>query len=135
MCYNGFRKAGGIDLNSRIKELRTTLRKSQEEFGKYLGLSKSGVSEIEAGRRSVTEQHIIMLKNSDLNVNEEWLRTGEGEMFNELDMENELMAWAGKVLGGNASFKKRFVRMLMSLSEDEWEFIAQKAKELVDYKE
>ena len=49
-------------MNSRIKELRKSLDKSQEEFGKILGLSKSGVSEIEAGRRNVTEQHIIMLK-------------------------------------------------------------------------
>ena len=77
-----------------MKELRKSLNKSQEDFGKILGLSKSGVSEIEAGRRNVTEQHIIMLKNyTDVvhgNINENWLRYGEGEMFLPMDKETEL---------------------------------------------
>ena len=42
------------------------------------------------------------------------------------------MDWAGSVLGGHDSkFKKRFVTMLMGLSESEWEFLEKKAKELV----
>ena len=74
--------------NERVKNLRKFLDMSQEEFGKILGISKSGVSDIEAGRRSVTDQHIIMIcQNPSLSpvVNPEWLRDGTGEMFIEPD--------------------------------------------------
>ena len=66
-------------MNERLKQLRLSLNLNQEEFGKWLGISKSGVSDIESGRRKVTDQHIIML--SSHNISEKWLRTGEGEMF------------------------------------------------------
>ncbi len=72
-------------MNERIKELRKYLKMNQEDFGKLLGITKSGVSDIESGRRNVTEQHIFMLK-SQKNVNESWLRDGTGEMFVELDV-------------------------------------------------
>lgn len=74
--------------NERVKILRKFFNMSQEEFGKILGISKSGVSDIEAGRRSVTDQHIIMIcQNPSLSpaVNPEWLRDGTGEMFVESD--------------------------------------------------
>lgn len=121
-------------MNERLRELRIALKMNQEDFGKLLGITKSGVSDIESGRRKVTDQHIIMLKSQNSQINEHWLRTGEGDMFFKLDKENELMQWAGKVLGNEAnSFKKNFIRVLMSLTEDEWELLERKAKELVNY--
>lgn len=109
-------------INMRFKELRNACKKSQEEFGKILGLSKSGISEIESGRRNVTEQHLIMLRTwGEKSVNEEWLRTGSGEMFNSIDDENKLMAWAGSVLSeSDESFRRRFIKMLMELDESDW---------------
>ena len=51
-----------MTINERIRQLRKEeLGMNMEQFGKLLGLSKSGVSEIESGRRNVTEQHIQML--------------------------------------------------------------------------
>ena len=70
------------EMNVRFKELRKTCHKTQIEFGKVLGISSSGVADIETGRRNVTEKHLIMLSNWDeYNVNIDWLRTGHGEMF------------------------------------------------------
>lgn len=69
-------------INIRFKEMRKTCKKTQIEFGKVLGISSSGVADIETGRRNVTEKHLIMLSNWDeYNVNIDWLRTGNGEMF------------------------------------------------------
>lgn len=70
-----------------MKYLREYSKKNQEQFGKILGITKSGVSDIENGRRNVTEQHIIMLKLSSeyCNLNTEWLRYGQGDMFVEPD--------------------------------------------------
>ncbi len=68
-----------MSINDRFKELRKSLGISQEEFGKKIGLSKSGISNIESGTRNVTDKH-IKLVCSEFPVNEEWLKTGEGEM-------------------------------------------------------
>lgn len=67
------------EMNLRFKALRKSLKMSQEAFGELLGITRSGVSEVESGRRNVTNQHIVALKNHG--VNEEWIRYGEGEPF------------------------------------------------------
>ncbi len=69
-------------INQRIRELRKALQLSQEKFGALLGISKSGVCDIEAGRRRVTKTHILLLTTQNrCRVNEHWLLTGEGSMF------------------------------------------------------
>lgn len=119
-------------MNERFKELRKALGLTQSEFGKILGLSTSGVSDIESGRRKVTEQHLIMLSNYKKKIiNIEWLRTGDGEMFVKMDREAELMTWAGLVLGSvDDSFKKRFVKMLSELDDRDWETLEKIALKL-----
>lgn len=70
------------EINKRIIELRKACRKNQTEFGEAIGLARSGVAAIEAGQRDVTEKHLKTLSNwGEYNVNIDWLRTGEGEMF------------------------------------------------------
>lgn len=71
-----------MTINERFAMLRNACGMTQERFGEILGLSRSGVTEIESGRRNVNERHLVMLENwKGCNVNVEWLRTGEGEMF------------------------------------------------------
>ena len=114
----------------RVKEIRKKLNLTLEKFGLKLGVGKTAISKIEKNENTLTEQ---MFKSicREFNVNEEWLRNGTGEMFIELDKEDYLMEWAGRVFGSESdSFKKKFVKMLMSLSEDEWEWLEQRAKEL-----
>lgn len=69
-----------MDINERFKELRKALGLSQEELGNKIGLSKSGISNIESGTRNVTDKHIKLIC-SEFPINEDWLRTGTGEMF------------------------------------------------------
>jgi len=66
-------------MNTRIKELRKVLNLSQKEFGSAIGL-RSSISEIENKKAPITERTIIAICNI-FNVNEEWLRSGNGEMF------------------------------------------------------
>lgn len=64
-------------INDRFRRLRIRCEKSQEEFGKILGLTRSGICDIENGRRDVNERHIIMLSNwTEKHVNIDWLRNG-----------------------------------------------------------
>ena len=67
--------------NERIRHLRKEILKiSQEEFGKKLGVTKVAISMIESGDRGVTDQMRLAICNV-YHVNEQWLRTGEGDMF------------------------------------------------------
>lgn len=122
-------------MHERIRKLRKHLDLTQQEFADRLSVKRGAIANYEIGRNEPTDA-VISLICREFNVNEEWLRNGTGEMFVELDKEDLLMEWAGRVLGSDSSsFKKRFVKMLMSLSESEWEFLERKAKELVDYED
>ena len=64
----------------RIKDVRKTLKLSQREFGEKLGVSRDVISNVEYGRVRPKElflRHICKVYN----VNEHWLETGEGDMF------------------------------------------------------
>ena len=121
-------------MNERLKELRSYLGKSQEEFGKMLGLSKSGISEIESGRRNVTEQHLIMLQNcSESYINVNWVRTGEGEMFLDVSREVEIARFTKNLLLDEPdSFKNRLISALAKLSVEEWEVLEKIARNMAD---
>lgn len=75
-------------MNERIIELRKSLNLSQTDFGKQIGISKSSVSDIEIGRISISERTIISIC-SKFNVNEEWLKYGNGNMFLEYDKKHD----------------------------------------------
>jgi transcriptional regulator with XRE-family HTH domain len=64
----------------RIVSLRKELGLTQIEFAKKLGISRSAISLIEIGKNPLTEQNIKTI-SLIFGVNEEWLRTGKGEMF------------------------------------------------------
>lgn len=80
-------------MNERIRELRKALDLTLEKFGANLGVTKVAISNIEKGNRNLTEQMIKAICNVNWNgkfVNEEWLRTGVGDMFIELPPEDEV---------------------------------------------
>lgn len=67
-------------MNKRLKELRTHLGLSQKNFAERLGITDSGLSNLESGKRNLTEQMIISICR-EFNVNRAWLVEGVGEMF------------------------------------------------------
>lgn len=66
-------------MNTRIKKLRKALDLTQREFGERIGIKANTVTMIEKGRN--TSEQTIQAICREFRVNEEWLRTGEGEMF------------------------------------------------------
>jgi len=68
------------ELCERIKELRTTLKLSQRQFAKKIFVSQTLVNEIELGKRKINVR-ILHLIAYQFNVNMEWLKKGEGNMF------------------------------------------------------
>lgn len=71
-------------MNNRISAVRAYLHLTMEEFGNAIGLSRPAISNIESGKRSLTDRNIQVICNV-FNVNENWLRYGKGEMFDNLN--------------------------------------------------
>ena len=69
-------------MNGRIKELRRVLGLSQDEFGRRLGVTRGAVTNIELNKVEPKPLFIDLICR-EFKVNENWLRTGEGEMFKE----------------------------------------------------
>ena len=76
-------------MKERIIQLREALKMSQADFGKKIGLARSGISSVENGQRVVQERHIKLILSAFPDVSEEWLRNGVGEMFKSSSNEAE----------------------------------------------
>ena len=113
----------------RVREVRKALSLTLEKFGEKLGIQKSAISKIERGDTNLTDANIKSICR-EFNVDYIWLTTGEGEMFIEFDREEQLMIWANSALGDKENFKSHFIDVLMRLSEEEREWLEQKALEL-----
>lgn len=69
-----------MNIGSRIKKVRRELDLTQTEFASMLGLTQNTVTRYETGDRSPSNAVISLIVKA-YNVNEKWLRTGEGELF------------------------------------------------------
>jgi HTH-type transcriptional regulator / antitoxin PezA len=68
------------ELYERIKDLRSSLKLSQRQFAKRIFVSQTLINEIESGKRKINAR-ILHLISYRFNVNMEWLKKGEGNMF------------------------------------------------------
>lgn len=119
----------------RLKEIRKSLGLTLEKFGNRIGVGKTAISKLEHGQCSITDQ---MRKSicREYNVNEEWLVNGTGEMFSEVDREDQIMRWAASVLKEDSdSFRKRFVAVLASLPDEQWSELEKRARMLIDLRD
>lgn len=70
-----------MNIAERIRHLRKNeLKMTQDDFASKIDISRSNIGNIEIGRIAVTERIIASICR-EFSVNEEWLRTGSGEMF------------------------------------------------------
>lgn len=110
-------------MNARFKEIRKTLKLSQEAFGSKIGITGSSVSYIESGRSVLTEQNILAVCRV-FDVNETWLRAGDGEMFVQMSRDEEIASFVGNILRDEGdSFKRRLISVLSRLDEADWEVL------------
>lgn len=115
--------------NERVKELRKSLGLTQEKFGERVGVKKNTISQIESGVNGVTDQLRLSVCR-EFNVNEDWLRTGEGSMFSEPDEDEEITKFLGDILSGQPDFRRRLISVLSRMTPDEWALLEAKIREL-----
>ena len=110
-------------MNERIRELREFLGKSQEDFAQSLELSRNYISLVENGQRNMSS-HTIKVLCTLYDVNENWLRTGEGMMFVEKTEDEEISEMLADIqLSGSSSFKHRLAVALARLDDDGWKWL------------
>lgn len=108
-----------ISFGLRIRELRKVLEMTQNDFAIRIGLTQNTITKYETGLRSPSNQIVISICR-EFNVNEDWLRTGNGDMFNPMSEDEELDLYIGRISGSEDKFKKNLLKALCKLSEDEW---------------
>lgn len=117
------------ELNSRIKQVRKALGMSQDDFGNGLGLGRGAITNIELNK-TTPKPLVVQLICKTYNVNETWLRTGEGEMFVQRTRSQEITDFMADLVQTDNEFKRRFVSVLARLDEKDWELIEKMAEML-----
>lgn len=123
-----------MEMYERIKLLRTEqLHMTQTEFGEALGVKRDVINNIENNRLKNPEKQepIYRLMCEKFNVSEEWLRTGNGEMFIPLTRDQLITDFATDLIMEDNTFKKRLVEALAKLDESEWEVLEKLAESLI----
>lgn len=119
------------DLSNRISQVIDTLGLKKTVFAEKLNVSQAFVSQMCSGVKQPSDRTIADICRT-FDVNEEWLRTGEGEMFVQKTRDEELAAFFGDVLSGQPDFRRRFISVLSRLNEDEWKLLEDMATKLVE---
>lgn len=122
-----------LNIGERIEILRKDLSMSRRVFGERLGVSESVMVNIEYDRlkRPDQKESLYKLICKEFNVNEEWLRTGNGEMFVPLTRNQLITDFATDLIMEDNTFKKRLVEALAKLDESEWEVLEKLAESLI----
>ena len=129
-----------MSVNDRIKLLRTVLLKeknnkkyTQKEFSDILGLSENFIWQIEKGDRDPSDRTISDICR-EFGVNEVWLRTGEGEPFQEETREEQILRAAAQTIRSSNEFRKQLAFWLAQLDESDWAELEKIYRKLAEQK-
>lgn len=113
-----------MEIGERIKAVRKHFKLTQAEFGERIGVKGNTIATYEIGRNAPVDA-IFSLLCREYGVNELWLRTGEGEMFQAMTENEELAAYAGDVLAAAPDdIRKRFLAAQAKWTPDMWAVFA-----------
>ena len=122
-------------MGERIKELRKSLKMTKQEFADRLNIQRGSIASYETGRISPSNATISLICK-ELNVSEDWLRNGEGDMFIPITRDEEIASFIGSVQADvDDTFKKRFISALAKLSTEEWKAIEHLMENMISERE
>lgn len=121
-------------IGERITALRKSMDMTQEEFASAICMSRSNLSNIEKDRFTITDR-VIATICVRFDVNEDWLRSGDGEMFRTITPDEELAGLFGALLAKDApeiaKLKKRLILELLKLDDQQFEQAVDFARRLL----
>lgn len=119
-----------MTIGERVKELRKQVNLTQQAFADRLNLKRNTVGSYEVNVVEPSDRTISDICR-EFNVNETWLRTGEGEMFNQITRSEKIAAFLGDITeNDDDDFKRRFVEMLAELEPEDWKLLERMAEKL-----
>ena len=119
-----------MTIGERVKELRKQINLTHQAFADRLNLKRNTVGSYEVNVVEPSDRTISDICR-EFNVNETWLRTGEGEMFNQITQSEKLAAFLADITANEEdSFKRQFVEVLAELEPEDWKFLERMARKL-----
>lgn len=117
-----------MPLNEQLRKIRKALKMTQVKFAQKIGLSQTSLGMIEVGERKVQDRHIKTIC-SLFNVNEEWFRTGKGDMF--VKTEDDIFkAFADKYNLDEG--EQALAKYCLSMTHEERQFLIQHILNMAD---
>lgn len=113
-------------MNERIKEIRKELGLTQKDFAEKIRVAPNSIARYELGDRNPSDA-IINSICREFNINEEWLRTGQGEKYNINTTTDYLY---GKAMAKNNDFQMRLLNAILQLDDNELETIEKLVEKL-----
>lgn len=119
-------------MNERIKKVRKANGLTQQEFADRLNIGRGTLANYEVGRNEPIDA-VVALICREFNVNERWLRTGEGEMPVKRSRNDELSAFMNELLSEETQdFRRRLVTALSRLKPEQWDALESIALSLME---
>ena len=106
-------------MKERLKLLRKTLGITQQEFADKIGIKRNSYANYETGRNNPIDAIILSICR-EFNVNENWIRNGEGEMFKERSPSDEVGYYVEDLLdydGNGNPFYDMIIEMMKTYTE------------------
>lgn len=121
-------------MKERLKALRKSkLNLTQQEFADRIGIKRGAVANYEIGRNIPTDS-VILLICREFGVSEEWLRTGEGEMFPPRTQKQVVTDFLADIINEPESFKTRLIEGLANLEQKDWKQLENVAMKILNTK-
>lgn len=107
-------------ISTRIMQVVEANGGNKSEFARRLNVTPAYISKLCKNADSVPSDRTISDICHEFNVNELWLRTGEGEMFVKLSRNQEISSFMGAILKGDPDFRARLITALSRLTPEQW---------------
>ena len=119
------------DRIDRLIQDRTGGNKSK--FARQLNVTPAYISKLCKDKENIPSDRTIADICREFNVNENWLRTGQGDPYIQLSRDDELSQFFGEVMKEeDPDFRRRLLSVMSRLTTDEWALLEKMAWKLVD---
>lgn len=109
-------------INDRISLLIDELQIKKSEFAERVHITPAFVSQICSGVRQPSDRTVSYIC-SEFGINEFWLRTGEGDMYKQLDRYQELSSFFGDLMMTEPDVRHRLIGAIMHADLEELRMI------------
>lgn len=116
-------------INERIAQCIDASGLTKTAFAAKINVSQQHVSRL--SRDGTPSERTIADICREFNVDEHWLRTGEGDMFVHLSRNEELADFFSDILTDENGFRTRLISALARLDTDQWKLLEQVADNLI----